>query len=98
MSQVTVTPTTTTAPVTVVYFGISPITVTVMMAPTSVFLPTLCQHDVVQPPLLILRDTMRVSVGLTTVLQPQKPQSQMPSQVHGSYAMGPPQVSFLFQN
>ena len=39
---------------------------------------------------------MRGSVGLFTVLQQQKPQSQMPSQAYANYAMGPPQVSFLF--
>ena len=49
------------------------------MAPMFVSLTALCQHDVVLPPQLILRDTMRDSVGVTTLQQQQQPQSQMPS-------------------
>ena len=41
---------------------------------------------------------MRGLIGLATVLQQQQPESQMPSLAYATYAMGPPQVSFLFQN
>ena len=70
---------------------------TATMDPTSVALTTLGQHDVVLPLQLIQRDTMRGSVGLTTMLQQQQSQSQMPSQAYDNNAMGPSQVSFLFQ-
>ena len=39
---------------------------------------------------------MMDSASLPTVLQPQQPQSQIPSKVYANYAMGPPQVSFYF--
>ena len=108
MSQVTVT--TTTAPVTVVCYWA--ITMTVTLVTTTVDLPALGQHDVhtsmdvtklgqhdvVLPPQLILRDSMRGSVGLATVSKQQQPQSQMPSQAYANYALGPPQVSFLIQS
>ena len=56
MSQDTVT--ITVLPVTVLCFGTSSITTTVMMAPATVGPPAaLGQQDVVLPPLLILRDT-----------------------------------------
>ena len=71
MSQVTAT---TTPPVIVVYSSTSPITVTVTMAPTSVFSAVLCQHDVALPPQLVLRDIKRGFVGLPTVLVQQQPQ------------------------
>ena len=58
-------------------------------------LTTLGQHELVLPPQLILRDTMRGSAKLT-ILQLQQPQSQMPSQVYVNYAMGSPQVNFFF--
>ena len=93
-----VTATTTTPPVTVVCHGASPITLTVTMAPTSVGLAASDQLDMVLPPQLIPRDTMRDSVGLTTVPQQQQLRSQMPSPEYVNYAMGPPQVSFLFQS
>ena len=68
------------------------------MAPSSGGLAALGQHDVVMPPQLILRDTFRASIGLTTVLQQQQPQSQMFSQTYANNAMGPPQVHFVFQS
>ena len=69
---------------------------TVTIAPTSIGLAVaLSQHDVVLLPPLILRDTMKGVVGLTTVQQ-QKPQFQMPSQNYANYSMGALQVHFLF--
>ena len=65
---------------------------TFTVAATSVGLATSGQHDVVLPPKVIMRDTVKGSVGLATV----PPQSQMPSQAYANYAMGS-QVSFLFQ-
>ena len=75
----------------------SSITTSVTMAPTSVGLAASDWHDVVLPPQLIPRDTMRGPVGHATVPQQWQPQSQMPSQANASYSIGPPQVSFLFQ-
>ena len=97
MSHVPVPTISTTPPVTVLCSGASPLTMTVVMAPFSVGVTTLSQQDVVMLPQFILRDTFRVSVGLTTVLE-QQPQSQMPSGAYTNYAMGPSQVSFLFQS
>ena len=55
------------------------------------------QHDVVLPPPLILRHTIRGDIGLAFV--PQKhPQFQMPSQAYANYAMSPAQVSCFFFN
>ena len=96
MSPFTVTA--TTLPVRIVCFRVSPFTMTVAVASTSVSLAAATQHDVVLPPQLILRDTVRGSVSLTTVLQQQQPQYKMPSQANATYGMGPPQVSFLFQS
>ena len=62
ISQVTVT-TTTTPPLTVVGSEAMLITIMNMLAPTSVGKTTLGQHNVVLLPQLILRDTMRGSVG-----------------------------------
>ena len=65
------------------------------MAPSLMGLPaTSVQHDVVLPPLLILRDTNGV-VSLATVLQQQ--QYQMPLQAYANYVMGSLQVSFSFR-
>ena len=89
---------TTTSPLAVVCYRTSPISMTVTMAPTSLDLEESDQHDVVLPPQLILTGTVRDSVGLATVLQQQQPQSEMPSWAYVNYAMGPPQVSFLFQS
>ena len=68
------------------------------MAPISVGLTASGLYDVVLVLPLILRNTMRGSVGLTTLLQQQLPWSQMPSQVYSSYATDTPQVSFFSQN
>ena len=98
MSQVTVTNITITLPVTGVCSGASLITMTIVMASTSVGQSTSGQHDVVLLPQLILRDTMKGSVGITPMLQQQQSQSQMPSQAYADRAMGPLQVGFLFQS
>ena len=66
MSQVIVT--TTTPPVTVVASASTP-AVTVRMASTSMGLAASDQHDMVLPLSLILRDTIRGTIGLTTVMQ-----------------------------
>ena len=92
MSQVTVT-TTTSPQMTVVCSGALPITATVTIAPTDVDLEASDQLDMVPPPLLNLKDTMRGAVGLTTVMLQQLPQSQMPSQTYANYAISPPWVS-----
>ena len=60
---------TTTPLVTVVGSSVMLITVMVMLAPTSVGQTTLGQYDVLLPPHLIQRDTMRSSVGLIIMLQ-----------------------------
>ena len=77
ISQVTVTTTITT--MTVRCFGVSPITMTVMMAltATALDLDASGQHYVVLPPPLNLRYTVKGSVSLTTVLQQQQSQSQV---------------------
>ena len=92
-----ITATTTIQPLTVVCSRASLITMTVTMAPTSVHLTASDQLDLVLPPQLLHRDTMRGSFGLTTVPKQQLPQSEMPSQAYASYTMGPSLVSFLFQ-
>ena len=51
--------TTTTPPVTVVFSGASFITMTATTAPTSVEQMTSGQQDVILPPQLIQRDTLR---------------------------------------
>ena len=96
MLQVAVSNTTTTPHVTAVCSGALLISMTFALPPTPVGQTTLSQHDVVLPPKVILRDTMRGPVGLTTMPQQQQPQSQMPSQAYANFAMGPPQVAFLF--
>ena len=77
MSQVTVTATTTTSPVTVECSRASLIVMTVTLAPTSVDQTILGQHDMVVLQKLILRDTVRGSAGLTNMPQQHQPQSQM---------------------
>ena len=57
---------------------------------------TSAQSNVVLSPQLMQLDTRGV-VGLATVLQ-QLPQSQMPVQAYITYAIGPLQMSFLFQS
>ena len=93
-----VTATTTTSAVKVVCSRASLITMTVTITPTSVDLAAVGQHDMILPTQLILMNTMMGSVDLTTVLQQQQSQSQMPSQAYTNYAMSPPQLSFLFQS
>ena len=55
MSQVAVTTTTTTPPVSVVCSGVSLVTMTVTLAPTSVGHMTMGKQDVILPPQLIQR-------------------------------------------
>ena len=66
---------------------------TVKMIATSETLTALGWHDVVLLPQL--KNTIKGSGGLTTVLQQQQAQALVPSQ---AYAMGSPQVSFLFKS
>ena len=66
-----------------------------MLTSTSVG-QTFGQHDVVLLPQLILRNTMRVSAGLTTMLQQQPPQPQVLSHAYANYVMDPLQVSFSY--
>ena len=44
------------------------------------------QQDVVLPPWLTQRDTMRGSAGLTNMMQQHCPKSQMSSQAYANYA------------
>ena len=53
------------------------------------------QYDVVLPPLLIMRDSVRCVDGFTIMPQ-QQSQSQIPSPASNNYVMGP-QMSFPFQ-
>ena len=69
LNKSTATATTTTSLATVVCSRALPITMTVTMAPISVGLAALGQYDMVLPLHLILRDTVRNSAGLDTVLQ-----------------------------
>ena len=74
------TATTNTPTVTVVCSRTSPIIMMVIMAATSVGSNVSGWHDVVLSPQFIQVDTMRGSVCLSTVLQQQQPQSEVPSQ------------------
>ena len=96
MSQVTVTTTDTTPPVRAVGSGALLITMTAMLAPTSVGQIAVGLHDAILLPLLIPRDTMRGFAGFTTVPQ-QQPQSLMPSWAYANYAMGTPKIIFSFK-
>ena len=90
--------TTTTPPVIVVCSRALTTPSTFMMAVTTVGLSaTQDQQDVVLPPPLILRDTIRGVVNLITVPQ-QHTQSKIFSQAYASYAMIPSQVSFLLKH
>ena len=83
---------TTTTPVLVVPSGLSSVTV----APSlMMFLVTLHQHGVVQPPPLMPRGSGGV-IGLASVPQ-QQPSSSMPLLTYANYAMGSPQVGFFFR-
>ena len=96
MCQVTVT--TTTSPVTVSCSSASTTTITVTMAPTFMVLASaLGQHDIVLTPPIIPRDTVRGVVDLYIVLHEQ-PQFQMLSQAYANCAVGPSELSFLFQS
>ena len=96
MSQVSTAMDMTTIPsVTVVSFGMSSLS-SVTMAPSFMGLPvTLGQCDVVLLPLLTLRCPGGV-IGLASVPQ-QQPLSLMALQAYANYAMGSPQVGFLFR-
>ena len=66
------------------------------MVPTSVGLVvTFGQYDMVLPPYLIPRDTVRGVASLATVPQ-QQLQSQIHSQLYANYAVGPPEVCLVF--
>ena len=85
-----ITATTTSHPVTVVGSIVSSSTTTLTVVLTSVGLTAaVSQHDMVLPPPMIPRDTMRSVVGQTIVLQ-QQPQSWMPFEACTNYTMGPP--------
>ena len=95
MSQVsTTTAMTTTPPVTVVFSGMSCLSL-VTMAPSLMWLPaTLGQHDVVLLPPLTARYSGGVIV-LTSMPQ-QQPPSLIPLQIYANCAMGSPQVGSFF--
>ena len=76
VSHVTIT--TATPPVDIVSSALTR-TMIVMTAPSSMGLAVVLDHDVVLPPPFILMDTMRGTVGLTTMEQQQHPQLQIPS-------------------
>ena len=88
----TVTVTATTPPVIVVCPKTSLTTLTITMPATRVGL-ALGQHDVVLPPELSPRDTIRGPVGLAPVLA----KSSVPTAFSGcaNYDIHPPQVNFL---
>ena len=95
MSHMSTTATTTTPPVMVVSSGLSSVSL-VTMAPSLMGLPaTLGQCEVVLPPPLMPRCPGGV-IGLASVPQQQSP-SLMPHLVYANYAMGSPQVSFIFR-
>ena len=96
MSQVfTTMAMTTTSLVNVVSSGMSSLS-SGTMAPSLMGLPaTLSQHDVVLPPLLTPKCPGGV-IGLASVPQ-QQPPSSIPLQAYANYAMGSPQVGFLFR-
>ena len=83
MSQATVT--TTAPPVTVVCSSAPSFTMIATMVQTTLGLAAFGQHDVVLLPLLILRDTMRFSVGFATLPHWQQAQSQMPLWAYANY-------------
>ena len=83
---------TTTPPVTVVPSGLSSVTV----APSLTGFPvSMDQHEVVPPPPLMPRSSGGV-LGSVSVPQQQTP-SSMPPLAYANYAMGSPQVGFLFR-
>ena len=95
MSHVSTMATTTTPLVTVVSSGLSSIS-SVTMAPSLMGLPaTLGQCEVVLPPPLMPRCPGGV-IGLASGPQ-QQPPSLMPFLAYANYAMGSPQIGFLFR-
>ena len=87
--------TTTTPPVMVVSSGLSSVS-SVTVAPSLMGLPTtLGQHEVGQPPPLMLRSSGGV-IEPASVPQ-QQPPSSMPLLAYANYAMGSPQVGFFFR-
>ena len=89
MSYVSTTAPTTTPPVTVVSSGLSSVSV----APSLTGFPV--NHGVVPPPPLMPRSSGGV-LGSVSVPQQQTP-SSMPPLAYANYAMGSPQVDFLFR-
>ena len=95
MCHISTTATTTTPLVMVVSSGLSSIS-SVTIIPSLVGLPaTLGKHEVVLPPLLMLRCSGGV-IGLASVPQRQPP-SLVPLLAYANYAMGSPQVGFFFR-
>ena len=87
---------TTAPPVMVVSSGLSSVS-SVTMAPSLMGLPaTLDQCGVVQLPPLMPRG----SAGVTdpAYVPQQQPPSSMPLLAYANYAMGSPQLGFLFQS
>ena len=85
MSQVTAI--TMTLSMIFVCSGALPTSMTVTTGPNSMGLAVASdQHDVVLPPLLMLRETVRGGIGFVVVPQ-QQPQLQIPSQGYANYAM-----------
>ena len=92
MSYISTTALTTTTAVTVVFSGLSSVTV----VPSQIGFPvSLDQHGVVPPPPLMLRGSGGV-IGSVSVPQQQSP-SSMPLLAYANYAMGSPQVGFFFR-
>ena len=81
----------------VVFSGTLLITMVLMLDPTSVGKKTSGQYDMILPAELMPRGTIRSSTGLTTMLQQQQCQSQVPSQAYANYPMEPSLVSFSFR-
>ena len=95
MSHVSTTASTTTPLVTVVSSGLSSVS-SVTVAPSLTGFPvSLDWHGVVPPPPLMPRGPGGV-LGSVSVPQQQTP-SLMPLLAYANYAMGSPQVGFLFR-
>ena len=92
MSHVSTMALTTTPPVTVVSSGLSSVS-SVLVAPSLTGFPV--SHGVVPPPPLMPRSSGGV---LGSVSVPQQIPSSMPPLAYANYAMGSPQVGFLFQS